>query len=88
MPTPDERTVAGLRCGEVLEMLSDFIDGELDAPKRSRVEEHLRGCDWCERFGQRFTGIVTSLRRELRDSKMDGEVTARLRQLLERETKR
>ena len=88
MPTPAERTVAGLRCGEVLEMLSDFLDGDLDPAKRPRVEEHLRGCDWCERFGERFTGIVTSLRRELRDPAMDRDIAARLRESLARETKR
>ena len=29
--------------------LQDFLDGRLDEPKRSRVEEHLATCDQCRR---------------------------------------
>ena len=89
MQTPAERSVGGLRCGEVLELLSEFIDGELDATKRAGVEQHLRGCDWCERFGDRLTGIVTSLRRELRNEEaIESGVALRLRESLRKETKR
>lgn len=68
MPTPNERLVAGMKCGEVLARLSDFLDGDAPPPTRDRILEHLRGCDWCETFGGRFTAVVESLRRELRDA--------------------
>ena len=87
MQTPDERVVGGLRCGEVLERLSDFVDGDIDSATRARIEEHLRGCDWCERFGNRFTGIVGALRRELRVMPDDGGVAARLRESVTKATK-
>ncbi len=57
-----ERTVAGLRCSEVLARLSDYIDGELDAADIKQVEEHLLGCPNCERFGKNFGSMVVSLR--------------------------
>lgn len=57
-----ERTVAGLRCSEVLARLSDYIDGELDAAEVKHVEEHLLGCPNCERFGKNFGSMVVSLR--------------------------
>ena len=57
-----ERTVAGLRCSEVLARLSDYIDGELDAAEVKDVEEHLLGCPNCERFGKNFGSMVVSLR--------------------------
>ena len=57
-----EREVAGLRCGEVLAVLSDFVDGTIDSKMRTRVEGHLRGCDACERFGGMFAATVRALR--------------------------
>ena len=69
-----------MTCGEVLSVLSDFLDGELDAAKRQQVIEHLHGCDWCERFGGSFSEIVGSLRRELEaPPPLNHEVAARLR---------
>lgn len=60
-----DRLVAGLRCREVLDKLSDYLDGELAAPEMVQVEAHVRGCDWCERFGGEFAGRVAMLKREL-----------------------
>jgi anti-sigma factor RsiW len=60
-----EKVVAGLACGQVLDRLSDYLDGDLSAAEVSRVEEHLRGCDGCARFGGELRGVVESLRRHL-----------------------
>jgi hypothetical protein len=47
------------------------------------VVEHLRGCDWCEKFGGRFSEVIGSLRRELRDPMpLKRDVAARLRDRL------
>ncbi|HUP50267.1 MAG TPA: zf-HC2 domain-containing protein [Thermoanaerobaculia bacterium] len=76
----DERIVAGLRCSDVLAQLSAFIDGELDHAERERIEAHLRGCDWCERFGGDFAFSVAALRRQLRtEEELPDEVRSRLR---------
>ena len=60
-----EKTVGGLGCFDVLEHLSDYVDGELDAALRQRVEAHLAGCDECTRFGGEFGAVVTALRQRL-----------------------
>lgn len=60
-----EKVVAGVSCGEVLDRLSDYLDGDLAAPEVARIEDHLRGCDGCARFGGEFRGVVESLRRHL-----------------------
>lgn len=80
MPEHEEHVVAGMTCGQVLAVLSDFLDGDLDEAKRQQVTEHLRGCDWCERFGGRFSAIIGSLRRELAEPPpLNAEVALRLR---------
>ena len=85
MSPPAERLVAGMACGEVLAVLSDFLDGELSAAARENVLQHLRGCDWCEQFGGRFREVVESLRRELQDPEpLPAAVAARLRDVLGR----
>ena len=57
-----EREVAGLRCGEVLADLSDYLDGELEPGRRALLDAHLQGCDVCERFGSAFTIAILALR--------------------------
>jgi anti-sigma factor RsiW len=63
---PEQTLIAGVRCGDVLERLSDYVDDELPPDERSRVQAHLRGCDWCARFGGEFAAVVASLRDALR----------------------
>jgi anti-sigma factor (TIGR02949 family) len=57
--------VAGVSCGEVLDRLSAYLDGELSADDRERIESHLRGCDGCARFGGEFRATVQALRTQL-----------------------
>ena len=82
--TASERVVAGMKCSEVLGHLSDYIDGTLDAATRSNIEMHLRGCNWCEQFGGRFSEVVATLRRLLRDPQpLEHSVAVRLRSFLD-----
>jgi len=60
-----ERVVGGLSCGQVLDRLSDYLDDELGPDARSAVEEHLRGCDGCARFGGELRETVRALREHL-----------------------
>jgi anti-sigma factor RsiW len=80
------RVVAGIRCIEVLELLSDYLDGDVSAGDRKRVEDHLRECDQCERFGGQMSAIVKSLREVLREPEPLGErIAGRLKDRLRRE---
>jgi anti-sigma factor RsiW len=80
------RVVGGIRCIEVLELLSDYLDGEVSQEHRERIEAHLRGCDQCERFGGQMSSIVKSLRVTLRDpDPLDEGVSRRLQDRLKRE---
>ena len=74
-----DREVAGIRCSQVLEHLSDYIDGEVTQADRRRIEDHLRGCDWCETFGGRFGATVRELRMQLGPpDPVDDDVARRL----------
>ncbi|MCB9688795.1 MAG: zf-HC2 domain-containing protein [Alphaproteobacteria bacterium] len=58
-----ERRVSGLWCSEVLARLPDYVEGTLSAVDLAAVEGHVGGCDWCERFGGAYAGVVRGLRR-------------------------
>ncbi|MFO0714004.1 MAG: zf-HC2 domain-containing protein [Sandaracinus sp.] len=57
-----EREVAGLRCGQVLAGLTEYLAGGLDTATRERVEQHVRGCTHCERFGGEFGHAIRAIR--------------------------
>ena len=81
-----EREAGGLWCREVLAVLSEYLDGELDAAGRARVAAHLAECDVCERFGGRFAESVRRLRRELADPPpVEPEMARRLSRRLDEE---
>lgn len=80
-----EQNVAGLKCSQVLERLSDYLDGELPAAERTQVEAHLAGCDACTRFGGEFTSVVNALHHRLGgDGDVDQAAADRLDALLRR----
>jgi anti-sigma factor RsiW len=82
-----DREVSGIRCTQVLAVLPDVLDGSLPADVLGTVRDHLRGCDWCERFGGEYAAAVAALRRELGASPpMPEPVRSRLRERLRRET--
>lgn len=74
-----DREVAGIRCTQVLAHLSDYLDGDLSSAQVAQVEAHLRGCDWCERFGAQMSEVVGAVRAELKEAPaLDPEVERRL----------
>jgi predicted anti-sigma-YlaC factor YlaD len=55
----------GLTCREVVELVTDYLEGVLPEETGRRIEEHLSVCDGCTRYlGQmretiRLTGMLT-----------------------------
>lgn len=86
MKVENEITIAGLSCSQVLDRLSDYLDGDLIAPEREQLEAHLRGCDRCARFGGEFRAVVGALRSHLsRVGAVPGGFRDRLRRAMETE---
>jgi anti-sigma factor RsiW len=55
------RDPATLECREVVEVVSEFLDGALAAGDRARVEQHLLVCPPCTRYLAQMRSTVGSL---------------------------
>lgn len=60
-----DRRVGTLRCSQVLDRLSAYLDGDLPPGEVRDIRSHLAGCDGCERFGSGFAEVLAAFRREL-----------------------
>jgi predicted anti-sigma-YlaC factor YlaD len=49
-------------CHEAAELLSDYVDGDLSAFRRWRVEAHLAACEGCRTVYRTLTTTVAVLR--------------------------
>jgi anti-sigma factor RsiW len=54
-------TEPGLLCIEVVELVSEYLDGELDPPTRRRVEAHLELCPACRVYVEQVRDTVRAL---------------------------
>jgi anti-sigma factor RsiW len=54
-----------LSCQELVELVTDYLEGALDAASRRAFEEHIAGCDGCTEYLHqleetiRATGMLT-----------------------------
>lgn len=39
-----------IACAELVELITDYLEGELSARDRKRFERHLTGCDGCDTY--------------------------------------
>jgi len=49
------------RCTETRAMMSDYLDGELDARSTARLERHVRWCPNCRRMLTNLRRVVVGL---------------------------
>jgi anti-sigma factor RsiW len=55
---PDPR-----KCEEARALMSDYVDGDLDAAERKRLERHVRFCDRCHTVLSNLRQTLGGLRR-------------------------
>jgi len=41
------RVAGEITCRELVELVTDYLEGALSADQRTRFEEHLATCAWC-----------------------------------------
>jgi predicted anti-sigma-YlaC factor YlaD len=44
------RSEPGLTCAQVVELVTDYLEGGLTEADRARFEAHLSGCDGCTNY--------------------------------------
>ncbi len=53
-----------MSCAELVELVTDYLEGALAGPERARLEEHLAECDGCSAYLEqmrttiRLTGML------------------------------
>ncbi len=43
-----------LACQQVVELVTEYLDGAMDPARRARFERHLAACDGCTAYLQQF----------------------------------
>jgi anti-sigma factor RsiW len=52
-PDPDD-----LRCAELVDLVSEYIDGELNEGQQEAIERHLEGCEGCRVALDQFQSVI------------------------------
>jgi anti-sigma factor RsiW len=71
-------------CRESIELMLEYLDGELSADVRARLEEHFGGCSPCEDFLKSYRATPNLCRKALARA-MPGAVADRLTEFLRAE---
>jgi anti-sigma factor RsiW len=66
-----------LACIEVVEMVTDYLEGTLSARKRRLLEQHLTGCDGCDAYLEQMRRTIETTGR-LREEDIPPELEERL----------
>jgi anti-sigma factor RsiW len=64
-------------CNELVELVTAYLDGELDPDTRARFDSHLLDCDGCENYLQQFRETVRTVGR-ITDNELDPAFRNRL----------
>ncbi len=55
-------TTGNLKCQEVVELVSDYLEGLLLPEMQRQVDEHLAGCDGCTNYVEQVRMTIGMLR--------------------------
>jgi anti-sigma factor RsiW len=71
-----------MTCRELVELLCDFIDGELTAEQRRHIEEHLGDCPPCVIYVETYRLTIT-MSRKLPTGPLPPQLAERLRAVMD-----
>ncbi len=69
--------VAGLTCQELVELVTDYLEGALDDATRTRFDEHLEACSACRAYLEQM-GVVLRAVGRLREDDLEPAATETL----------
>jgi anti-sigma factor RsiW len=52
-----------MSCRELVELVTEYLEGTLPRGDRRRFERHLKKCQWCERYLEQIRDVVRTLGR-------------------------
>jgi anti-sigma factor RsiW len=52
-----------LTCAELVELVTDYLEGRLAPAERARFEEHLGFCDWCAIYLEQMRQTILTVGR-------------------------
>ena len=50
-----------IRCQEVVELITDYLEGQLDGPTRTELEAHLPLCEGCGEYLRQMRATIRAL---------------------------
>lgn len=71
-------------CQDCIDLLLDYVDGALPGELKSRLEEHLEGCQPCEDFLKTYS-VTMPVCRKAMARQMPESVATKLHQFLREE---
>ncbi len=66
-----------MTCQELVELVTDYLDGEMPAEDRARFEEHLDDCPYCATYLEQIRQTIR-LTGRLSDETLPAEITTAL----------
>ena len=70
-------------CKECLELLHDYLEGELNPDISASLEEHLRDCPPCIAFVNTYKSTTKVCRSALKDTEIPDTVKEKLKKFVE-----
>jgi anti-sigma factor (TIGR02949 family) len=64
-------------CRELIEVITEYLEGGLAAEDRTRFEEHLEACSACRMYLDQFETVIRTLGR-IEEDQLDAELRAGL----------
>ncbi len=66
-----------MSCRELVEVITDYLEGALPEMDRQRFEEHLEACSACKLYVDQFQEVIRTLGR-IEDKELDPDFRAGL----------
>jgi anti-sigma factor RsiW len=58
---PNLEDLHAMTCKELVELITEYLEGTLAEADRSRFERHLRACDWCGTYLEQMRLTIATL---------------------------
>ena len=59
----DRNAATDLTCQELVELVTDYLEGALPQAERARFEAHVAACEGCDRYVEQIRATVDLTRR-------------------------